>query len=84
MLWLLQPVTPGRIQQKVFSEDDSTGLQGQPLLVRERKSTDDLVDGVLSGPSACYRYLHIFDMLEPRNGNVREGDCAKEVQIGLG
>lgn len=79
LLWLLQPSASGRIQQKVFPENESTGLQSETVLIREAKPEDDLVYGVLSGPSARPRYLLILAVFEPGDGNVREGDRAKEV-----
>lgn len=79
MLWVLQSSAPSHIQQEVFSEDDTTGLQSETVPIREAKSEDDLVYDVLSGSSTGPRYLHITVMFEPRHGNVREGDHAKEV-----
>ena len=63
----------------MFSEDDTTGLQSETVSIREAKPEDDLVYDVLSGSSAGPRYLHIPAVFEPRHGNVREGDHAKEV-----
>lgn len=79
MLWVLQSSASSHIQQKVFSEDDTTGLQSETVPIREAKPEDDLVHHVLPCSSAGPRYLHITAMFEPRHGNVREGDHAKEV-----
>jgi hypothetical protein len=84
VLWLLQPLARGSIQQKVFPEDDFTRLQSKALPVRETTSEDDLVYGVFSCSFACPRYLCLPGMLESRHGNIRQGHHAKEVQIGLG
>ena len=79
MLWLLQPSTPGRTQQKVFPEDHATGLQSQTVPIREAKPQDDLVHNVLSGTPARPSYLSIPPMFESRHGNFRQEHHAKEV-----
>ena len=79
VLRLLQSSTPSHIQQKVFSEDNITGLQSETLSIREAKLEDDLVYGVLFGSSARPRYLLIPAVFEPCHGNVREGDHTEEV-----
>jgi hypothetical protein len=67
------------MEQKMFSEDESTGVQRETLRVREGKAEDDLDDDVLAGSVARVRYLLIAAVFEPSDGNVREGDGAKEV-----
>jgi len=79
MLCVLQSSVSSHIQQKVFSEDDTTGLQNKTVSIREPNPEDDLVYDVLSGSSAGPRYLRIPAVFEPRHGNVREGDHSKEV-----
>ena len=79
MLWLLQPSAPSRIQQKVFPEDDPAGMQSKTVPIREAKPEDNLVHDLLTGPTAYPRYLLIPAVLEPCDGDVRQGHGAKEV-----
>lgn len=83
MLWVLQPSAPSRVQQKVFSEDELAGLQGQVIPFREEEPKDDLVHDILLGSATHPRYLLIAIVFEPRHGNVWQGYHAEEVPTGL-
>jgi hypothetical protein len=68
MLWLLQRSAPSSMEQKVFPEDEPTGLQREIVCVQEVKSWEDLDDCVLTGSSARPRYLLFAALLEPSDG----------------
>jgi hypothetical protein len=55
------------MEQKVFPEDEPTGLQRETVRVRG-KSWEDLDDCVLADSSARPRYLLFATVLEPSDG----------------